>query len=429
MPVAKEGKRGNSYNDKATIAKNDKLNLFDSEDLENGNPKLKTAKGETLKNIFAAKWDSEITYNQNSIVNYNGVLYKSLQAANLNKNPGTEFTWWLETPAIAPEWSAQETYGLNDVVAYIGKIYASLSAGNTNNPPDLWPAWWENVDTKNTSIPVWQSSITYDEDEFIVYEDKIYRSLNDTNLNNQPDTSAAWWVPIIDSGTISIQTSSTTITDDDNIGFLILKTLSSDATINLPAAANNKFRRLKIKNFDSSYDVIIDGNGSETIDGSTTKKLGPNSDWLDILCDGVEWFIFAADYKVNGTPYHEARLTSAIGLPATTWTQIINYTIPSDGVYEVIFSVRTIYSVTDRIYVSMTTNGIPGGGGTLQIGCFTSMNFSGFADTSLAASNMILSLNKGDTVHLSAFAQTAGSTIQGTASEKQTGWSIKKIGN
>lgn len=41
----------------------------------------------------------------------------------------------------------------------------------------------------------------------------------------------------------------------------------------------------------SINNIIIDGNASETIDGSTTYKLSVNYEAVEIICDGSNWFV------------------------------------------------------------------------------------------------------------------------------------------
>jgi len=62
-------------------------------------------------------------------------------------------------------------------------------------------------------------------------------------------------------------------------------------TINLPAAADNNGRLLNIKLVNSTNAVTIDGNGSETIDGSLTKVISILYKAITIHCNGIEWFI------------------------------------------------------------------------------------------------------------------------------------------
>ena len=51
-------------------------------------------------------------------------------------------------------------------------------------------------------------------------------------------------------------------------------------------------RRYTVKKTDSSANAVtIDGNGAETIDGATTQALAAQYDALEVVTDGVEWFV------------------------------------------------------------------------------------------------------------------------------------------
>ena len=55
----------------------------------------------TISNTgFIGVWDSTKTYELNNFVNYNEVIYVSLQATNLNNIPGSSPTWWSTYAAI-----------------------------------------------------------------------------------------------------------------------------------------------------------------------------------------------------------------------------------------------------------------------------------------------------------------------------------------
>jgi uncharacterized protein (TIGR02145 family) len=63
-------------------------------------------------------------------------------------------------------------------------------------------------------------------------------------------------------------------------------------TVNLPAAASNTGRVYSIKNIDSDCDdITIDGNSTETIDGSGTYVLDSYNNVVRIISDGSNWFI------------------------------------------------------------------------------------------------------------------------------------------
>lgn len=64
-------------------------------------------------------------------------------------------------------------------------------------------------------------------------------------------------------------------------------------TITLPAAtADLDGLVYVVKKVDSSGNTVtIDGNGSETIDGATTKVLSAQYDTVSIVCDGSNWLV------------------------------------------------------------------------------------------------------------------------------------------
>jgi hypothetical protein len=65
-----------------------------------------------------------------------------------------------------------------------------------------------------------------------------------------------------------------------------------DVTIVLPVAALNKNAIIVAKkNGSSPNDVVIDGDGAETIDGSLTQTIKTKYNSFTVICDGFEWFI------------------------------------------------------------------------------------------------------------------------------------------
>lgn len=62
--------------------------------------------------------------------------------------------------------------------------------------------------------------------------------------------------------------------------------------ITLPTAASAKDVEFFVKKTDSSvYAVTIDGDGSETIDESTTQVISSQYDCITVYSDGTEWWI------------------------------------------------------------------------------------------------------------------------------------------
>lgn len=89
-----------------------------------------------------------------------------------------------------------------------------------------------------------------------------------------------------------IDTVSTNTTLNRTRWTVLVDTSSGDITITLPAAATYAGQVYNIKKKTSDPNkVIIDGNVSETIDGSLTAEITVQYESITIQCDGTEWFI------------------------------------------------------------------------------------------------------------------------------------------
>lgn len=80
---------------------------------------------------------------------------------------------------------------------------------------------------------------------------------------------------------------------DTDPDLVFISTLSASATVTLPTAADNVGRRIKviITGDPGDYDVVVDGEGAETINGATTKTNSDQYSMLEVTCDGTEWII------------------------------------------------------------------------------------------------------------------------------------------
>ena len=135
--------------------------------------KMVTAVGTvtTTQSVSFNVWNSSDTYEinesgnatsvSNSVVDVNGLYYKSLQGTNIGHSPyqGANIgVWWelLLQDTNVVDWSSASTYDISllptdsvdttDVVLYNGLHYRSLQSGNLNNLPDAGGSvWWEEV--------------------------------------------------------------------------------------------------------------------------------------------------------------------------------------------------------------------------------------------------------------------------------------------
>lgn len=93
-------------------------------------------------------------------------------------------------------------------------------------------------------------------------------------------------------GTQTVTATSDTLTKTDTI--VLIDSSSNAVTINLPAAAGDGIsgKVYVIKAIDVSNTCTVDGNASETIDGSTTYVFSAQYEAISIICDGSNWHIF-----------------------------------------------------------------------------------------------------------------------------------------
>ena len=68
-------------------------------------------------------------------------------------------------------------------------------------------------------------------------------------------------------------------------------TTAGNITVTLPAARTVPGFRVEIKKLVAANTLTVDGNGSETIDGSATLTITPQYTSRSIICDGSGWWI------------------------------------------------------------------------------------------------------------------------------------------
>lgn len=73
------------------------------------------------------------------------------------------------------------------------------------------------------------------------------------------------------------------LVDDDTAG--------STVTVTLPPAIENTDKVIEIKKLGSTANVIIDGDGSDTVEGGPTFVISTQYAAYTLLCDGSGWWI------------------------------------------------------------------------------------------------------------------------------------------
>ena len=108
--------------------------------------------------------------------------------------------------------------------------------------------------------------------------------------DSSQSTGLIWASPSSAGLAITSKTANYTATTADDV--ILCDGTSAAFTITLYAASGNSGKKLVIKKTDTSVNAItIDGNASETIDGSTTTTLNTQNEVLVIICDGTNWQI------------------------------------------------------------------------------------------------------------------------------------------
>ena len=100
----------------------------------------------------------------------------------------------------------------------------------------------------------------------------------------------------------SAKTAGYTVATTDRGGFIRFSGLSADVTLTLPAVSGLAGFTVTFANTDGTYAVTVDANGSETIDGFTTRKhSGPGP--ITLFCDGTAWYTMAGRWRSVSAEY------------------------------------------------------------------------------------------------------------------------------
>jgi hypothetical protein len=209
---------------------------------------------------------------------------------------------------------------------------------------------------------------------------------------------------------------------------LIMSGMSADVTVTFPTLADNLGKFLTIKNNDATYKVTMDGEGSETLDGSLTRLLTGQYEWSRWYATSSGWVMVSGAYTVNGMLYLEEKKTSAQAIPNASLTTItgLSFTPSEDGVYDIKYMVTFYNAVgSDRLcYGSLFKNA------TELVEAISHITFNTSTTYTHAVGTWSGPLTKTDTMVLKAYSLGGGNTnVNGSASFKVTGWTIRKTGN
>jgi hypothetical protein len=96
--------------------------------------------------------------------------------------------------------------------------------------------------------------------------------------------------------TVRVVAATTTLTANDYV--LSVEVPTANVTVNLPAVASVPTGREYIIKRDATatFTVTLDGSGSETINGATTRAVGAaaTAGAVAIISDGAEWHVISS---------------------------------------------------------------------------------------------------------------------------------------
>lgn len=108
-----------------------------------------------------------------------------------------------------------------------------------------------------------------------------------------PNFAESYKADMFKGGNLSLSTTETnanyTVVSTDSL--ILIDATSANVTVTLPTAANSTGAVYTVKKIDSSGNsVIVDGNGSETIDGAANATTSTQYASFTMQCDGTEWW-------------------------------------------------------------------------------------------------------------------------------------------
>jgi hypothetical protein len=128
-------------------------------------------------------WNQYALYEVGDRVEYEGQLWRCL-AQNRNATPQQVDTIWS---------SGATFYNAGTILRYNGIIYRAITVVPQGLQPDTYPAYWKVVGYWGWDDCEWNSTITYNRDDNVIYEGTTYRLAVNSSLNQTPSPSSAVW--------------------------------------------------------------------------------------------------------------------------------------------------------------------------------------------------------------------------------------------
>jgi hypothetical protein len=246
--------------------------------------------------------------------------------------------------------------------------------------------------------------------------------------------SAPAWADVSTTTTVLSKTANYTVTTGDaGVDATIKCDPAGGAfTITLFAASGNSGRRIKvIKTTSNALAVLVDGNGSETINGIAGQYLYRQWDYLSLICDGSNWAVEDSRISIDAQAYLSSGQTVVTGTDTVIICDTENWDVAST--YNTSTGVFTVPTGGAGYY---EVNAMCQGDGTNDTSCLT-MIFDGSTEVARNQDQKnpsnsslgvvkILSLSAGDTVSMK-YQHNRGSDTTVVGTQKQTWFGVRML--
>ncbi len=238
--------------------------------------------------------------------------------------------------------------------------------------------------------------------------------------------------------TFNIGDANYTVLDTDGYGIIYSgTTLTTNRTVTLPTLADNQGRVITIvKGDSSSFPLLFDGEGSETVDGNTDKRLISQYDSATVVAGASSWYYVAGKLS----PVRQfAAYNASSGSHGSTANKIPYLPTSPDSSGSGLFTVAndstngTVITITKRCWIYISYIGGASSGGS-NIGISKNASSTTTAIQSISAAQRVAytttpAANGADQVSYSGIAETSdvfrphteGSSLITTAS-RNTLW-------
>ena len=152
-----------------------------------------------------------------------------------------------------------------------------------------------------------------------------------------------------------------TFTENDGVRTVFISTAGAQRTVTLPTASLNSNRIITIKKSDNDANsVVVDGTGSDAIDGDLTYELKFENDAITVQSNGSNWLIHSVREYERGvwTPAD----VSQLNITGTGSYVTPQYTRHGCCVTATINNITgfTLTTAGNRTYIIFTATGLPG---------------------------------------------------------------------